>query len=352
MVNIKYIWFLVAMSMFFYSCSGMRSVRNMKYLQTESQKNHNEPEVISDFEKLISNKKNTEIKSSNNDEIINPPTQNKSSENYEKLANIVGSRLPTLREQMDLLQNVQDSMKDDISNIKKEINDIKHLLGDIKGTVEDYFPENQKLPLTGKTKEQAELKTKKLESDQNVSKSSADLQSVQNRAISETFLKSDESIGSKKISTKKNISKLSNKSVNPKSEPGVEAPKNEDLIVNDKFIEGKNLYTQKKYLEAINSLSESLGNTTSKKQEAEAQYLIGEAYYFLNDYGKSLEYLNKVLNLSVNSSSFQDAARIRKAELNLKTGKLNEAKNDYQLLIRNHPTSSYVPQARKMLQQL
>ncbi|GAB1370754.1 hypothetical protein MASR1M45_08160 [Candidatus Kapaibacterium sp.] len=231
--------------MFFYSCSGMRSVRNMKYLQTESQKNHNEPEEISDFEKLISNKKNTEIKSSNNDEIINPPTQNKSSENYEKLANIVGSRLPTLREQMDLLQNVQDSMKDDISNIKKEINDIKHLLGDIKGTVEDYFPENQKLPLTGKTKEQAELKTKKLESDQNVSKSSADLQSVQNRAISETFLKSDESIGSKKISTKKNISKLSNKSVNPKSEPGVEAPKNEDLIVNDKFIEGKNLCTQK-----------------------------------------------------------------------------------------------------------
>ncbi|GAB1370753.1 hypothetical protein MASR1M45_08150 [Candidatus Kapaibacterium sp.] len=53
-------------------------------------------------------------------------------------------------------------------------------------------------------------------------------------------------------------------------------------------------FALKKYLEAINLFGESLGNTTSKKQEAEAQYLIGEAYYFLNDYGKSLEYLNKV----------------------------------------------------------
>jgi len=70
----------------------------------------------------------------------------------------------------------------------------------------------------------------------------------------------------------------------------------------------------------------------------------------MSDYDKSIEFMNKVLNSQ--DSQYLDGARIRKAEANLKSGKIIEAKADYQALIRNHPSSNYVPKARKMLQQL
>src|SRR5690606_27926529 len=119
---------------------------------------------------------------------------------------------------------------------------------------------------------------------------------------------------------------------------------------NKEFNIGKDYLAKQDYKNAIASFKSALSTVTSKMKEAEIEYLIGESYYFLGDYDRTIEFMNKVL--SAKESSLQDGARLRKAEANLKSGKVSDAKAEYQTLIRDHPSSNYVPQARKMLQQL
>lgn len=350
MMRIKYIWLFVTIAIVITSCSGTRSVRNMKYLRAVAE---NDKTANSDAP---------------NDNIEFPdlkPIQAKKikeeSADYSKMANIVGSRLPTLREQMDRLSDAQDTMKGDLTAIKQDIEKIKHMISDLSGTLDDYIPEGSKLPMTGGEKRKIATESyinpsnsMKLESDEKYSNElpqnrkikQSDKQTIVKKAISETYLLSDQKIQQSKPKATNINSEKAKVQAKQIDNGSVENIASDNLLIN----QGRELFNKRNYLDAISVLKNALINETSKKQETEINYLLGESYYFTSEYSKSIEYMNKVLDNSGNS--FVDGARIRKAEANLKSGKIDEAKADYQLLIKNHPLSNHVPKARKMLQQL
>lgn len=334
--NVKIIWlilFTLTISINF-SCSGVRSIRGGYVdMKIESQTNQVEEDAVELPEEL------TKV-------LKQEPVQTKT-QDYSKLVEVVGDRLPTIREQMQVLAGSQDSIKNEITIIKNDIEQIKHLLSDLKGTVDDFIPAGTRMPITGKPATDLP-KAKSLSNNDNgyellsdeKSKPSVpqnNRQTIAKKAMKETFLQSDEKV--------QKVKQRPIKEVKTTSEP---IPIVE--VDNDALILGKELYKKQNYKAAIDKLTQALQSETSKKIESEINYLIGESYYFSSNYEQAIDYFNKVLN--VNDSPFMDAARIRKAEANLKSGKISEAKADYQALIKNHPGSSHIPKARKMLQQL
>ncbi|MBX3043449.1 MAG: tetratricopeptide repeat protein [Candidatus Kapabacteria bacterium] len=340
--NLWLILFIVSI-LIISSCSGVRSIRsgnNLYHPKQDITKDNNESGSIESPEpkEMISNEK------IDDSEFIEPQAIQNEAKDYSKLAGIVGDRLPTIREQMQDLGKSQELIKNDIAQMQDDIREIRNLIYDLKGTVDDYIPAGTRLPVTGNIKVNEDKKQSSFEllPDEKVADKKIETKPkntmITKKAISETFLKSDES-SVKKSSPKAQI----------KNEV---ATKTDDVNIgiNPLFNEGKELYSTKKYSEAIESLKKALSQETSKKQESEINFYLGESYYFINKYDLSIDYLNKVL--SFNDSPFLDAARIRKAEANLKSGNISEAKADYQALIKNHPGSNHIPKARKMLQQL
>jgi tetratricopeptide (TPR) repeat protein len=325
----------------FTSCSSVRSIRNGKLNTIKNNQFDSKSEIaqpideINKFEKIIS-KNDT-----SNSKLLNE---------YSTFANIVGSRLPTIREQMQLMSDSQDTMRTDIANVKKDINEIKDLLLDLKETIVDYSNQSTRLPVTGGTSNDAITSNM---SDAKSNKSAILLPDEQVNTINNS--KKINKIEKNKLS-KKTISEtfiLSDEKVNNNSpkqiQKNVKSNENE-FAVNNFLNQAKDFYNKRNYLSAIEFLEKALLVETSNKQESEINFYLGDSHYFVGNYDKSIEYLNKVINSQV--SNYQDAARIRKAESNLKSGKVSEAKIEYQALIKNHPSSNYVPKARKMLQQL
>ncbi len=352
MEKIKYLWLLLSILLLLNSCSGLRSVRHSRII---SPKQNNISKKIDNDN--ISSNKNNQIEEVKNEQNSN----NIDTDDYTKLANIVGSRIPTLREQMQFLSKTQDSIKYDISEVKNEIQQIKNLITDLRAEIDDYFPAGEKLPMTGYNKDKNfysnnnsnNSQSTKLLSDEKINSvpkqqtNIAKTQNIKNKAINETYLVSDEKAKQTKVTTKT----VKNKpSTIPNNTHNNNTNNNNNLSDNSQLLEGKSLYSKKDYSNAIEVLNNALKSETSKTQEAEINFLIGESYYFLTNYDKAIEFMNKVI--STPGNQYIDGARIRKAEANLKSGKVSEAKEDYQALIRNHPTSNFVPQARKMLQQL
>lgn len=327
-----------------FGCSGVRSIRG----GSVDSKSKNTP-VIAEVAK--SDIKTDEIMPIS-PEITKSDVKNEENKSkifekkdYGKLADIVGDRLPTIREQMQSLAGSQDSIKSEMTKMKNDIEEIKFLLSDLKGTIDDYIPAGTRLPMTGKQTSDITPKSDnafKLVSDENVDSEpiikpkKESKQAMAKKAMSETFLQSDEK-------AKSNVP--NNKVRNQTEIQTTPAQSN-----NETFSLGKENFKNRNYKAAIENLTQALKTETSKKQESEINYFLGESYYFMNNLESSIEYLNKVL--SVPESSYLDAARIRKAEANLKSGKVKEAKADYQALINNHPGSNYIPKAKKMLQQL
>jgi tetratricopeptide (TPR) repeat protein len=344
MVKIKYLWLIITITILLSSCSGLRSVRNSRIISPK--------QVNQKIETPIAEKEIESIP------VVAEQRQIDTAD-YSKFAGIVGSRIPSLREQMQNLAKTQDTMKDDLSRVKSDIQEIKNLISDLRGTVDDYIPAGTKLPFTGSVKEKQNIENEtpkqsyssKLLADEKsndvrpVKKPSYnERQNITKKAISETFLASDEKASKKETPPKPKIVEKDKQIAKP--------VKPEIIAVNDnsRLNEGKEQFANRRYSEAIETLKNALLAETSKKQESEINFLIGESYYFMGDYVQSIDFMNKVL--SSQESQYLDGARIRKAEANLKSGKIIEAKADYQALIRNHPSSNYVPKARKMLQQL
>ncbi len=327
-----------------FGCSGARSIRggsiDLKSKTTPVIAEVQENDIKTEEIKPISSEvKKAEIKS----EVIKPIIAEK--KDYSKLADIVGDRLPTIREQMQSLAGSQDSIKSEMTKMKNDIEEIKFLLSDLKGTIEDYIPAGTRLPMTGKPTADITPKSdntfklvadEKANSEPVIKTKKESKQTMAKKAMSETFLQSDE--------------KAKPIVANNKAKSQTEVQTTSVQSNNETFSLGKENFKNRNYKSAIENLTQALKTETSKKQESEINYYLGESYYFMNNLESSIEHLNKVL--SVPESSFLDAARIRKAEANLKSGKVKEAKADYQALINNHPGSNYIPKAKKMLQQL
>lgn len=324
------------------SCSGARSIRTGS-------------NVIKTVKKTPATVQFKEIKKE--PEIIKPAEKSIEEEtektDYSKLAEIVGGRLPTLREQMQNLADSQDTMRNDISKIQNDINEIKNILNDMNLNTASNTKVISKYPETGKsniTEAPSSKPSTQLLSDENISKKRALLKNKMSKNINEQKDKSENIIPSEERI--KNISKPVNNNNLPvkTNRTDNKNTQNSELSNDSKLMSAKDLFGKKNYLAAIDEFSTALNSQPEKSREAEINYYLGECYYFINENEKAIEYLNKVLTST--NKQYMDAARIRKAEANLKAGKISAAKEDYQALIKNHPGSSFIPKARKMLQQL
>ena len=310
------------------SCSGVRSIRG-------AGSHYKSPIVKS--EELISKEELADDIQSN---VAIADTERTDDSKYSKLVEIVGDRLPTIREQMQVLADSQNSIKQEIYAMKEDINQIRNLITDMKTIVENTSLSAMKYPETGapsKSNNYTLLSDENSKDDELIV--NKDKNKFKKKAISETFMLSDE-----KVKESPKAGKMS------AIEPNVSSSNTDVKFEIESYRTGLEHFKNRNYSAAAEHFIRSLREVSSKKQEAEINYYIGESYYFLNNYTASSDYFNKVL--SYGEGDKLDAARIRKAEANLKAGNINEAKSDYQALIRNHPGSSHIPKARKMLQQL
>jgi len=119
---------------------------------------------------------------------------------------------------------------------------------------------------------------------------------------------------------------------------------------NVKIEEVIQLIKDRKYDEAIKRIDQYISEANDLRTIGILNYWKGEALYQKREYGKAIEYFQKVL--SMQQSTKKTEAQIMIAECYTKLGKLREAKREYQKFIEEYPFSEYAPRAKRMIQQL
>ncbi len=269
-------------------------------------------------------------------------------------------KLPTLQQQLEALNSEQQTIKVTVNNMQGDINDIKTALADIKdalirkgiinnepvvkgmpinpidsnnNTVKPQ-PQNVILP-----DELAKEQIKK-ESEKKVEKK---VQPVHRRYIAKnnshykkdnpekTVYKSKESLSSGKETV---------------AEPTREASPQDDATLSLATQD----VVQKNYQEAIRKLNRIAENNLSSVTFNICYFLLGESHFGLGQYQKAINFYKKVLG---SRNPFKkDNAQIMVAEAEVRSGRIEEARKAYQAFVAQYPTSEFMPQARKMLQQL
>jgi len=340
---------LLAISLIFQSCSGMKSIRNGnvaalkngKKVVKDINESENKKDVnneIADFEKLILENKKSKV--ANTEELQH-------SEN--DLAANIPIAIPSINDQLSLLKSDQDKSKIRIDKVEERLDRIEKILASLQEDLDLLIDKNKETPMTGAQ----DLKNKKqftFASDNEESGKSS--QEVTDLAEDETFL--EDKPESKKIikkvtATKKKIAPKPQKQTITNTEPKEEVVKN-DISQNVKIQQGINELKQGNYKKSIQFLNEAKAQETSKKNQSIIAYNLADAYFKSGDYQNSM--VNYASVIQNNNSSYIAESQMKLAESNLRLGKVGEAKLAYQKLIASFPDSQYVPIARKMLQQL
>jgi TolA-binding protein len=358
------------------NCSGTRSVRSggiythstpEKHIEEKNPniKNDNFSKAIEEYENRIKSKKLTETKLVSSVDTKITPVDND--------VNITNqSRIPTLREQMQTLAEDQKMINKRIDTVKNDIYEIKSILKNIQGSVDLMYDSQKITPETGvlkldmKKDESINPKQKQndyiilpdsKESNPNVAPKKLNKEELKKRAIAETF--SDISQKTVKKTQKlesagKQLKKSNAATVKNKKTEDIKSKesKNQELVfkLSDSVKTGINEYKSANYSKAIKILTSSINEETSLKNLSEIHYFIAESYFAIRDYKNSINYFTKVLEYR--DSPYKPKAQLKIAESNMRSGRIPEAKIAYEKLIENYPESEFVPQARKMLQQL
>ena len=230
--------------------------------------------------------------------------------------------LPPLNRQLERLHKEQEVMKKDVNNLKDDVSDIKKTLNQIKNSIEN-IPAKQKIAQRGP-------------SDNSNKTNSSD----------EFIISSDESLADN--ARKKKVDNYSNKNNKKKYKPV--SVNSDELQKNLDFSLAEELLEKKDYHSAIAQMKKIESSLKNESEKTEFNYILGNSNYGLRQYGRAIEYFIKVLS----SPEFagKDKVRVMLADSHIRTGSPDKAVNVYRNLIENHPGSSYLPKARKMLQQL
>ena len=341
------------------SCQGMRSVRggavnslnsknkNIDYSQKEKDF-ETAPEIdqqISEFEKKILNKKNAVPKTEPEKKV-----EIKDVVITEELAQNEPV-LPSISDQIKRLNDEQSKINNKMNQFDQDINQIKKVLTNIEDKLDILYDEKDVSPETGN------IQSNKKSNNKEFSFNSDDEQTVETQTKSNKKLSKDElkKIASKETFTenvefaanrvKKNQTKQNVIKKEVKSEASFKP-----AVISLNMQNGIMEFRKGNYNGAIDLLKQALAEETSVKNSAEIEYYLGESYFFINDFKSSINYFTRVLNSK--NPSFSAKSQLRIAEANMRSGKISEAKLAYQKLISSYPESEFVPQARKMLQQL
>jgi len=326
-------WLMLAFILFsIVSCSGIKSVRTKNSFTNKSKITDK-----NDLVKITEDKKNNQ----ENKEIIsnNLPNEFKTIKENDIVRDI-----PTIKEQLNNLIENNEIIYEDIKSLKNKIADLENKFNKIEYQLDLVIDSNPKIPETGEKKDTKPKNNEfKFYPDNN--------KEYLQIAEKETFLKNEElnknnlSQKSKKNNIKLNTPKtLQNSNSEMNSKNNNLEDKNIKLeLAKEEFKKGNYENSKKLFLEAKSI-------ETSRKNLSEIDYNLGEISYNLGNYSEAIKYFsNVILN---NDSKFIATCHLKIAESNMRLGRIEEAKENYQKIVTNYPNSEYIKIARKMLQQL
>lgn len=117
-----------------------------------------------------------------------------------------------------------------------------------------------------------------------------------------------------------------------------------------RYSQGRELYEQRKYADAIRVFSELLREDDKNKLADNAQYWIGECYYGMGNFSQSLVEFEKIALFA--RSEKHDDAQLKIALCYLQKGERAQAKSELEQLLAAYPTSEYVDKAKQYLSKL
>lgn len=264
-------------------------------------------------------------------------------------------KIPTLREQMTAISNEQVSMNGRLTNIENDIKDIKSSIEDIKDGIR--FLADKKVPEPVKGAEQkSEKSTRKntLDKNDNIILSDEDLaqkskeQKVQKTATKEA--QPNEQLIKPKKAKKPQPKITKNENKKPAVSKTEKAAANNSQAEPKEYQLAMNDYSNRNYNEAINKFTKVVQTERNPVTINNCNYWLGESYYGLKQYSEAMNYFSRVLKSAQPAKKPESQLMI--AEINIRTGKIPEAKKAFTNIIEKYPDCEFVPRAKKMLQQL
>jgi TolA-binding protein len=372
-ITIKAIWIILSATLFIFvinGCAGMRSVRGTKaYYKEKNESNEQvndlktEPEQ-NELDEMLSKFETKFHKNDNNDNKINDSEfiQTSYSENdytfidddLDVKNSDTKKRLPTLSEQMQSLSSGQLEIKDRVDHLQNDVNEMKGTLNEIKEAIYDMsgtkplpktgLPPSNKSNTVKATNKNSniilpdeEIKEQKSEpKPQKAKRKTNTTKTVQNKTFTvkpASYIAPDKEIDNKQIED--NIQ---------------DKPEENEIKPTEKYDIAFNHFKNRRYNEAIQLFNDIVMSDADPKVKSDSYYWLGESYFGMEQYGKAIDHFNKVSSAGANSKL--DNAQMMIAECLIRSGQVMEAKTAFKELIAKYPESSFVPRARKMLQQL
>lgn len=117
-----------------------------------------------------------------------------------------------------------------------------------------------------------------------------------------------------------------------------------------RYDEALGKYHSRNYRAAIDLFDQLLVNNPNNALAVNCQYWIGECYYALGDYTKSITAFEKVF--SFNNTNKNDDAQLKLGMCYWRLNDVNRAKEEFERLISHYPNSEYSEIARKYINRM
>lgn len=321
----------------------------------QAQKSNPSNDAIADFESKINNKKGKSNEQTSED-----------AESLSQQFDASRKRMPTLREQINELGARQEGLETKVSSIEKDVAEIKNSVDVIK---EQMNGPRRSAPIAG-IKNNSHGAT--MESDENsgdfaataIERDEAPAPAPKAKVASNTGAKK-KSVTLKKPQKSKKAAKKkvaankpapapaeTKKTDKPKKETAKQAEKKKEdnSAPTGNLTQAMRYFGTKNYNKSISELNAAVQNTADPSMINTCNYWLGESYFGLGQFDKSVPYFKKVINSASQQKKAEAYAML--AEAYMRVGQVDSAKREFSALIEKFPKSQYVPRAKKMLQQL
>lgn len=339
--------------------SARSKARQSAKKSEQTQKNLASNDVISDFEAKVNNKK--------------AKAKDAPAEEAEALSQQFDAsrkRMPTLREQINELGARQEGLETKVNTIEKDVAEIKNSVDVIK---EQMNGPRRSAPIAG-IKNNASGAT--MQSDENSGDySPSAIERDEAPAPAPKAKVATNSVAKKKNVTLKKPQKINKKAAKKKIAANKPAPaeskkvdakkadkpkkeiakpaekkKEDNSAPTGNLTQAMRYFGAKNYNKAIAELNTAVQNTADPSMINSCNYWLGESYFGLGQFDKSVPYFKKVINSASQQKKAEAYAML--AEAYMRVGQVESAKREFSALIEKYPKSQYVPRAKKMLQQL
>lgn len=257
-------------------------------------------------------------------------------------------KLPSLQEQLVTLQNQTESLESKVNSIAKDTEVMKKDIEEIKNILSQFQIKNGVVEVP--------TPQKGLQGDKGISADGTEAQPLDTAGASSKksrIIQSDETVDntkSKKVTSEKKEQQKKNTIVSDekKTETTKKETKSEAAQPASNGKDPYALLGQKKYTEAIQEFQRLANTTKNPVLLSQYHYWLGEAYFRSGNSSKAIQHFQKVS--PVYGGTKLDDAQYMIGMAQQKIGNKTEAKKSMERLIEMYPKSSYVPQARKLLQ--